>query len=794
MMTATNSVKRPGQRRARVLSCLFLLLLLAFPAQGEMGTARFVSEQSIAWPLFFSDRFLTGDAAQYHQGLARSSLGMALSAFRVHGAREEHRGDNIKAYLKELGFSNLVLKQYDEQPTINTIATAMASKTITERGEPLTAVALAISGGGYKDEWQSNLTLGKDIHHKGFDLAAREVVKRLDQYLEDHHIKAPYKIWISGYSRAAAVSNRTASILLDSGRVLPQNLYAYTFATPNVTQQEDAPQYPSIYNIVGAFDPVMMIPFDDWGYTRFGQTYYLPAPETNSDYHLRVRPVKAMYLKMTGTEYRTTASGNRLLHKVLSLVSGDITGSDTYTDHYQSLFLSLWQNRGSPFKMLTQSASAFFRDNTLWQQMKGMADKAWTLYANRAGESLLQESGFYQDDRLKGGKAFSVLIHEHYPKKYLAWLSAYEDLDSMISPNRNYRQLAISTPVNLKVLNAADEVVLDHDFARAAPAAQEGPRLALSQVGNELHLTLPADSGYKVTFWTDDNAPDLVASLTLREGRLGFTGMRAFKSPSFTMPANAIYTLNLPADVATSPIFTIKTDSGILPLTASKDINQLNEGEVNSDIKTIMSKNLVTLMGAAGLLVVQVVAYLMLGARAGYRQTRALARRFRGRDSASAPEAAAPKKRRRSPVIRALALLLMLLSLAMGGIAIFALFGWLQQTTETNQPTIRTFNALVTLPYLLLLVLSAFPAFSAAAHALFRLNRVARPLRASLFFCVFALLYTAGLLVFTWYNPYIALIQSMPWLTGLVYGQGVLLLMMIPVLLAHFRKRRVKTA
>ena len=130
----------------------------------------------------------------------------------------------------------------------------------------------------------------------------------------------------------------------------------------------------------------------------------------------------------------------------------------------------------------------------------------------------------------------------------------------------------------------------------------------------------------------------------------------------------------------------------------------------------------------------------------------------------------------------------------MGGIAIFALFGWLQQTTETNQLTIRTFNALVTLPYLLLLVLSAFPAFSAAAHALFRLNRVARPLRASLFFCVFALLYTAGLLVFTWYNPYIALIQSMPWLTGLVYGQGVLLLMMIPVLLAHFRKRRVKTA
>ena len=40
------------------------------------------------------------------------------------------------------------------------------------------------------------------------------------------------KVWISGYSRATAVSNVTAGTLVNTGFLPKEDVYAYTFAPP----------------------------------------------------------------------------------------------------------------------------------------------------------------------------------------------------------------------------------------------------------------------------------------------------------------------------------------------------------------------------------------------------------------------------------------------------------------------------------------------------------------------------------------------------------------------------------
>ncbi len=784
-----------GRKGAGIRSFLLLLsltLLLTLPAPvtlAQTATARFTSQQQIAWPIPFSDAFLSGDGKIYHQQLARASLGMALSAFRVPEAEPARRGDNITAYLTELGFSGISLSQYDLTPTINTIATAIAHRQVTGTA-PFTAVAVAVSGGGYQDEWQSNFTLGTGLHHKGFDQAARQVVSRLADYIKKQKIDGLVKIWITGYSRAAAVSNRAAALLLDAKRVQPENLFAYTFATPNVTKQDDAQAYPAIFNIVGAFDPVMMVPFDDWGFTRFGQTYYLPSLETNSDYEKRVMPVKAKYLQMTGTEYLTTASGNRLLHKVLSLFSTNITDTENYARHFQRYFTSLWTQRNSALGMLFQSVQLFLEDGELFRQMRGITDQAWTIYANNAGENLLKDRGFYADDRLVDAGPYGELVHEHYPKKYLAWLAAFDDLAQMASPSRDYRQLAVSGAVNLRIQDDQGRTVLLYR-ADQPPRPGEKPALPLSQAGDDILVTVPADRAYQAALWS--KGPEAAqAALAIREGRVGFTGMRVYKSPALTIQAGQLYLCALPPGTTQTAAYALTTSGATIPLNPAPDASLFSPGEKDSSIKTLLSKNLVTLLGALVLLFVQALFFLIAGTRAGIRHRRDRAMRLK----ACAPHANDPLGHRllaRLPAsrgLRAAGFLLFFLASVMMAAALVLAIAWGREAAATPQVSLRRFSALTSLPYLVLMMLSSLPALAAALEVLFRLEKRQGGTRGCRFFCLFALVYSMGLVAFSVYNSFSSITLAHPWLSGLALALTAALGLTIAFLIRYQHLKR----
>ena len=90
------------------------------------------------------------------------------------------------------------------------------------------------------------------------------------------------KVWISGYSRAAAVSNVTAGTLVNTGFLHKEDVYAYTFATPAAILEPPKEGYENIFNIIDPADLAPQVMPAEWGYGRYGADLFLPVQEFSS--------------------------------------------------------------------------------------------------------------------------------------------------------------------------------------------------------------------------------------------------------------------------------------------------------------------------------------------------------------------------------------------------------------------------------------------------------------------------------------------------------------------------------
>ena len=181
------------------------------------------------WSFAYCDDWFLQPSTSYDHRLARASIGMAVSSFR----RDDPAEGNIRAFLGQAGFGNLVATDYDKTPSSDTVATMMGSKQLSDGS---TLVAVAICGSGYRDEWLSNLTIGGGDVHEGFEEASRKVYDRLLSYVADYAPEGEVRIWMAGFSRAAAVSNLTAERIMESEQFRQENVFVYSFATPRTTK------------------------------------------------------------------------------------------------------------------------------------------------------------------------------------------------------------------------------------------------------------------------------------------------------------------------------------------------------------------------------------------------------------------------------------------------------------------------------------------------------------------------------------------------------------------------------
>ncbi|MBR3105805.1 MAG: hypothetical protein IKH30_01320 [Clostridia bacterium] len=193
----------------------------------------------------------------YDGNLAAMSLAMALSASRMPDGgsgeteKEADSALNMETFLPEAGFTDIRVDDYSKVTSMYTVATAMGCRRMEAEGEePFTLIAIGVCGSGYKNEWQSNMSPGQGDIHKGFLEAANLVVDRLAGYIATRGFHGRLKVWISGFSRAAAVSNLAAAVMTDTGMMPKENVYAYTFTTPAAVKNPPETGYEHIFNIL----------------------------------------------------------------------------------------------------------------------------------------------------------------------------------------------------------------------------------------------------------------------------------------------------------------------------------------------------------------------------------------------------------------------------------------------------------------------------------------------------------------------------------------------------------------
>lgn len=257
----------------------------------------------------YSEDYFKNSSYSYNHELARLTLCTELSAFTADtsgwgesdsdsSALAKSRYANIKDAYDQMGFTDNV-KYYNYGKSLNDTSDKVAFSIA--KNPRTNVIAVIIRGGGYGGEWASNFNVGSggdNAHHNGWEKAADEIYDKVVQYVGNQ--EGSVKLWISGYSRGAAVANlftqRINQYADGSSKLKRENIYAYTFATPQGANNGNATIEKNLFNIVNPGDPVPCVAPTAWGYSRLGTTkYFYQSPSV-----LVTEQIESNYKKTTG--------------------------------------------------------------------------------------------------------------------------------------------------------------------------------------------------------------------------------------------------------------------------------------------------------------------------------------------------------------------------------------------------------------------------------------------------------------------------------------------------------------
>ena len=270
--------------------------------------------QSVELPYVWDDGWFHTGAYTYNHGLARVA-GALMSTVYLQGQYQE-----LTSLFRDLGCSMDTLADYHyaavEPAVPDKSGYSFCTKPIFVDGQPAALVLVVIRGTSGRQEWLSNANIAdstqtKQEYHEGFAKSAAMIAQDLEAYVHRLGLQQPTtRFLITGHSRGAAVANLLAAFL-DRGsyaageketcpELVPEHIYAYTFATPNSCSdvaERMASRYKNIFNIVNPEDVVPQLPFikGSWGYGSFGTTFMLPtANNLRGDPERYVKLVKRM--------------------------------------------------------------------------------------------------------------------------------------------------------------------------------------------------------------------------------------------------------------------------------------------------------------------------------------------------------------------------------------------------------------------------------------------------------------------------------------------------------------------
>ena len=467
-------------------------------------TGQFITfYKHVSWEYPYSDTFFTLPSDQYDHNFARLSLGLALSAFRDID-HPEAQDDYLIEFFEDMGFGEIESETYRKEPETDSIAYGLATKKINDT----TILACGICGGNYAAEWASNLTVGDKDRSEGFYDASKKVQAAIRDYMDRHPADGPIKLWIAGFSRAAATSNITAADLTDAG--IFDDVYAYTFATP-CTTREPSP-YPNIFNIMQKDDPVPKVPLEDWSYGHYGNDLYMVAMETDSDCGPVMEQADILYQKMLGAKMLTNSEITNHLRTIMDYLLMLLPEPSVYKQYLQPAVLDVLSKSDETMDALTVLLKALTYYGR-HDKEHGMELKALQRYlSSLLGEFLKGSLADMPPEMWDPQFGIANLFHAHYPFEYLAMMFASDDPAALFSENTDYIRLVIYGIVDAEIMDGDNVLKTVTSDGKELVDGKEEP-FSFPDVNclrDKMVITLPADHSIQVKITSRSALPQTI--------------------------------------------------------------------------------------------------------------------------------------------------------------------------------------------------------------------------------------------------------------------------------------------
>ncbi len=483
----------------------------------------------------FKDKWFEKSNEEYNHELAKFCADYVMMGYCYN--------DDIKDYLSLMGFDKVDRCMSAGRDEVNYF---IASKNIMVSGETKTLVFAGFIG-SYKDQWYSNFdpyatqrgewenrnAQYTDINekgkvHLGFADAKEYVYERLKEHIEDLNIndKGDLKLLISGHSRGAATANLLSAKLINEAYgnsseylALAENIYTYTFATPNTTADINANEmlYDSIFNIVNPEDFVTKVLPKAWGYSRYGITYVLPSRTNDTQkwktYLNAMRPYYAQF--KSGLEYEPYNGGEKTTYKIVKKFTESIKNLDefykkdilAYISH-NILGLTIY-NYMVPYD--------FFRCSVLPIVSKkdipsGVIESLNCLSGTGIYDSFVKY--FINIDFLNSYNLPGMVLpiaenlyftQAHCMETYAAYMNAMTS--SQIKQTRLYYENTVNCPVDIEIYdNATNELVgkITNNVIDETISEKENA-IVMDVEGDSKSFYLPSNGDYRIVLTGNDN-------------------------------------------------------------------------------------------------------------------------------------------------------------------------------------------------------------------------------------------------------------------------------------------------
>lgn len=469
----------------------------------------------------------------YNHSLSTASLCLALSAFGSNdGGNSDYTNKykNVEKLLTDLEFEEFDKNDwFVKKPQSDSIGVVAANKKLSIDDKECTLMAVAVRGGGYESEWAGNFTLGKSGQHYGFAQAKKQVLDFLKSYIRENKISGDIKIWLTGYSRAAATANLVAGALddgekLGDGVVLKkEDLYAYCFETPmGATKSEikNRLKYNNIYNIINKNDPVTKVAMSALDFTRFGGDYFLPDKISDgNNYAAKKNAMEQFYDKMSSkNEIGKYAVDDFVMKKidVKYLLPGGKSPvqNDENNKSIQAEYLDTTINKLTKEGVKT-------RDNYVKKVIEDVMEEALNEaginnyspsalkeFAGAVAEMLVIFVVSHPNLTVTGVSNAKTLGAAHYPELCMAWLMSqdenYTSSPTEFDGNGNYRVIHINCPIDVEVYDS--ENILQARIVDDIPQEiKNGTVVASLNEDDEKIVYLPTNASYQIKLTATDN-------------------------------------------------------------------------------------------------------------------------------------------------------------------------------------------------------------------------------------------------------------------------------------------------